>query len=128
MVKPSIVIAEDDPAFRNVLHFLMTRMGFAVESFSDGQLAYERLKSYAADLLITDQQMPHCSGIDLLQKIANDEAIADIPAVLCTAKGLELDTQSLVERFSIVAIMHKPFSPRKLGQFVREFLVARQAA
>ena len=44
--------------------------------------------------------------------------LAASPTILCTAKGLELDSRGLEERFKLVAVMHKPFSPRKLSDLI----------
>ncbi|TWU40958.1 response regulator [Novipirellula artificiosorum] len=119
-----IVIADDDPALRNVLRFTMQRIGFAVEGFGDGQPTLERLRRGGVDLLITDHQMPRCSGVELLQRMVADESIDNVPTILCTAKGLELDTRNLASKFDLLSIVLKPFSPRKLGEFVSRSLAS----
>ncbi|TWU44095.1 Chemotaxis protein CheY [Novipirellula aureliae] len=120
----TIVIAEDDPAFRSVLAYTMKRIGFKVECFGDGDAAYGRLQQGNVDLLITDQQMPFCSGVELLKRIACDPSLAGLPAILCTAKGLELDGGQLRSQFNLLSIEHKPISPRKLGNLVGNYFAA----
>ena len=118
----TVLIAEDDPVFRRVICFTLERFKLQVEAVADGASAYERLCQGGIDFLVTDQQMPFCTGLELLaNKIQNPE-IADIPTILCTAKGFELDTQHLKSVYGLVDVMHKPFSPRKLGSVVSECL------
>ena len=118
----TVLIAEDDPVFRRVMSFSIARNGFTVESVGDGQAAYQRLCQGGVHFLVTDHQMPVCSGVQLLQRLAENPASKTIwpPTILCTAKGLELDSQGLLNRFNLVAIMHKPFSPRKLSELIEK--------
>jgi CheY-like chemotaxis protein len=114
----TVLIAEDDPVFRRVMGFSIARMGLTVESVSNGQEAYQRIGQGGIHFLVTDHQMPVCSGLELLEKLNADSDIECPPVILCTAKGLELDSQGLQSRYRLVAVMHKPFSPRKLGDLI----------
>jgi CheY-like chemotaxis protein len=114
----TVLIAEDDPVFRRVMGFSIARTGLTVESVSNGQEAYDRLRQGGIHFLVTDHQMPVCSGLELLEKLNADAEIQCPPVILCTAKGLELDSQGLESRYRLVAVMHKPFSPRKLGDLI----------
>ena len=118
----TILIVEDDPVFRRVINFTVARSGFAVETASDGQAAYERICRGGIDFLVTDHQMPICSGLELLEKLEANLSIVRPPTILCTAKGLELDSQGLQARFGLAAVMHKPFSPRKLSELIEQFI------
>ncbi|MGB7328495.1 MAG: response regulator [Rubripirellula sp.] len=115
---PTVLIAEDDPVFRRVLGFTISRAGNNVETASDGLAAYERLCQGGIDFIVTDHQMPVCSGLEMLDRIKANPSIGPIPTILCTAKGFELDSQSLQQQFGLVAIMHKPFSPRLLIELI----------
>lgn len=114
----TVLIAEDDPVFRRVMSFSIARSGLTVESVPDGAAAYERLCQGGIHFLVTDHQMPICSGLELLEKLALNNRIQFPPTILCTAKGLELDSHGLQSRYNLVAVMHKPFSPRKLCELI----------
>ena len=116
---PTVLIAEDDPVFRRVLTFTVAKAGVQVEAVADGAAAYDRLVRGGIDFLVTDQQMPLCNGTELLQRVKETAGMLLPPTILCTAKGLELDRQSLIETYDLVAVMHKPFSPRKLSELIR---------
>ena len=114
-----ILVAEDDPVFRRVIVFTLKQLGFVVDSVSDGRKAFEMLQQSKYDLLVTDHQMPVCSGLELIESLRNLPAYEQLPVILCTARGLELDKQALFERYRLSEIMHKPFSPRLLADKVR---------
>ena len=116
----TVLVAEDDPVFRRVMSFSIARSGMSVVSVSDGAAAFERLCQGGIDFLITDHQMPICSGLELLEKLAANPQVQFPPTILCTAKGLELDSQALQSLFKLVAVVHKPFSPRKLCDLITQ--------
>jgi len=115
---PCVLIVEDDAVFRRVLSFTITRRGFRVATAADGPAGLEILETGEVSFLVTDFQMPGCDGLDLLRRFDQLDHVRRPPTILCTAKGLELDTHALIERFSLTAVMHKPFSPRKLCDII----------
>lgn len=115
MDTPTILIVEDDPVFRRVLTFTVERSGFKVETANHGGHGYDRLMQGGIDFLVTDLQMPICTGIELLERLEMLRDYKRPQTILYTAKGLELDGEALIKRFGLTAIMHKPFSPRKLS-------------
>lgn len=114
----TILIIEDDPVFRRVLSFTVAKAGLAVETASNGQSGFDRLIQGGIDFLVTDYQMPVCSGLELLQRLEAHDGFQRPCTILCTAKGLELDSEQLQKQFDLVEIMHKPFSPRKLTELI----------
>jgi CheY-like chemotaxis protein len=120
--QPTVLIVEDDPVFRRVMNFTIARCGFSVETASDGQAAYHRLCQGGIDFLVTDHQMPVCSGLELLEMLESNADVTRPPTILCTAKGLELDSQGLQAKFGLAAVMHKPFSPRKLSELILQII------
>ena len=115
---PTVLIIEDDPVFRRVLGFTIARSGLNVETANDGDSGYERLMCGGVDFIVTDYQMPGCGGVELLERLDELQDYRRPGAILCTAKGLELDGESLRKRFRLVGILHKPFSPRKLSEMI----------
>ncbi len=119
---PTVLIVEDDPVFRRVMKFTIERSGYVVETASDGMQGYKRLCQGGIAFLVTDHQMPVCTGLELLEMLEGDASIDPPPTILCTAKGLELDSQGLQARFQLAAVMHKPFSPRKLSEVIQQYV------
>lgn len=74
------------------------------------------------DFLVTDLQMPVCSGLELLERLEAAPGYQRPGTILCTAKGLELDSETIAKRYGLAEIMHKPFSPRKLVEAIERHL------
>ena len=64
-----ILVCDDDPLMGLIVSNIIGTDGHAVEVAFDGQEALELLQARAFDLLITDQEMPGLTGIELIQKL-----------------------------------------------------------
>src|SRR3954468_5087719 len=69
-----ILLAEDDESLRKFLAAALVKAGHAVTDFGDGAEAYECIKGYTFDLLLTDIVMPGMDGIELAKKAAEMNA------------------------------------------------------
>ena len=119
----TILIAEDDPVFRRVLAAAVAQMEVQIETVGNGNEAYERIQRGGIDFLVLDHQMPLCSGIELLERMASATSEVKMPpTVLCTAKGYEIDGPALSKRFGLAGILHKPFSATQLGKLISQNL------
>jgi DNA-binding response OmpR family regulator len=78
-----ILIADDEPLIRQLYTKLLVEAGYKVEGAEDGAVAWDALQVNAYDLLITDNQMPKMSGVDLLKKIY--VARLTLPIMMATA-------------------------------------------
>lgn len=122
-----ILIAEDNRALARVTAFNLRRHGFEVLVAHDGRAAWEQLRRQHFDLVITDQQMPEMTGLDLCAAMRGSEMHARVPIVFLTAKGLELDRRQLEDEFGVSRTYCKPFSPSEIVAGVREILDAAPA-
>ncbi len=119
---PKILVAEDNAALSRVLEFTLTKAGYSVTQAPNGAEAWACAQLEHFDLLLTDQQMPVMTGIELCSQLRNLEEYADIPIMLLTAKGLELELPQLCEELGIAATFAKPFSPSQVLRKVQELL------
>ena len=119
-----ILVAEDNRVMGNVIRFNLERAGYEVVMAHDGRAALSRVSEETFDMVITDYQMPHASGDDLCRYVRFESGYKDIPVVLVSAKGMELQGDELVgpERFS--RVVYKPFSPQEIVRIASELLPA----
>lgn len=83
-----ILIAEDSPEIRRFLEDAVLRpAGYEVRSVGDGLSALTLARELKPDLVITDQQMPSLTGVELIRKLRSDPPT--IPAILITSEGSE---------------------------------------
>ena len=80
-----VMIVEDNALNLKLFTDLLRAHQFTVEGVRDGRLAPERALSFAPDLVIMDIQLPHVSGIDLIEAMQKDAALSAIPVLAVTA-------------------------------------------
>jgi two-component system, chemotaxis family, chemotaxis protein CheY len=122
--KAKILVCEDNVALSGVISFNLVRAGFEVTSVGNGRLALEALAKERFDLVLSDQQMPMMTGIQLCENIRELPAHQGTPFILLTAKCMEIDFGRLQQQLGISAALPKPFSPSELICCIEEALGA----
>jgi CheY-like chemotaxis protein len=128
--KRKILVAEDSPGLARVVQFNLQHAGFDVTLAGNGQVALELLQKQLAsneppfEIVLSDQQMPKMTGTELCQQMRQTPGLAEIPFILLTAKGLEMNASDLKTTLGINRILGKPFSPAELVQIITELLPA----
>ena len=112
-----IVVAEDQAHIRHVLAMWLTRHGHEVVQAATGRAAYEALQGVAADLLITDVNMPEMDGIALAQ--AAYRACPSLRGVFVVTS--RCDQGDIHEQLADprTHVFPKPFSPSQLMREVQ---------
>jgi adenylate cyclase len=82
-----IVLADDNDDFREVTAKLLERVGYSVITTRDGQEALQAIREQKPDLILLDVMMPRLSGIDVLERIREQDSLIGI--VMMTAFGSE---------------------------------------
>ena len=88
---------------------------------NDGAAAVDACREHKPDLAVLDVMMPGMSGLDAIRVIRSDEAMADIPVILLTARAQESDVETGFDSGADDYIT-KPFSPRELASRVQALL------
>jgi DNA-binding NtrC family response regulator len=90
VTKPtSILLVDDDDAFRRVLGGELERLGFQVAAVGTGADALQTLPSTEPDIVLLDLQLPDLSGLDLLKAIREHNGTAEV--IMLTGHG-SIDT------------------------------------
>ena len=117
-----ILLCDDEIHILRAAEFKLKKAGYDVCVAGDGQAAWEAIQRQKPDILITDCQMPQLDGLGLIQKVRDNPDTADLPIFMLTAKGFELSHEELTEKWNVMAVIAKPFSPRELLQRVEAVL------
>ena len=115
----TILVVDDDPLNLRMLDRLL-KGKFRVITASDGKRALELLEKETVCLILTDQQMPNMSGIELLQK--SRQIDENIVRMLVTANR---DSETFIEalkKAGAVRVITKPWDAEKLLKTVCESL------
>jgi DNA-binding NtrC family response regulator len=110
MGRQRVLIVEDDPDVRRTLERFLTREGCDVQQAEDGQQAINKLEGgLEVDLVISDLEMPHASGREVL--IAGQKR--GVPVVILTGQAAVEIAVELMKR-GAANFLTKPFTPATL--------------
>jgi len=117
----NVLVAEDDPILRKVNTQILSRAGYQTTAVADGRAAWEALSTNAFDLLITDNDMPNLTGMQLVAKLRRNKI--RLPIILASGSA---DSFSGAEYqwLDLTACLEKPFTPDDLLQTVARILNA----
>jgi DNA-binding NtrC family response regulator len=118
----TVLLAEDEPMLRRVVHETLRRAGFLVIDASDGTAGLEILRSDSPiDVLLTDIKMPGLNGYQLAEA-----ALSLRPAMrvmLMTGYADEVMPDAIRE--ASIPILRKPFNFDSLASTVRQVITSR---
>lgn len=109
---PKILVVDDEAHIVRVLAIWLGRHAYDVIAASNGAAALDILERERVDIIITDMNMPHVDGLELV-RILREERGIDVPILLLTAR---CDQQSIVRQMRKhgVRVYPKPFVPSRL--------------
>ena len=116
-----ILLAEDDESLRKFLAAALVKAGHAVTDFGDGGDAFECLKGYSFDLLLTDIVMPGMDGIELAKRAVELNAALKIMFITGFA-AVALHPASDAPKQA--KVLSKPFHLREIVSEVDRMLAA----
>jgi CheY-like chemotaxis protein len=116
-----IVIGDDDPSSRTLVHAILAQEGMKCHAADNGAHALALARSKGADVLIVDVNMPGLDGFQVLAEIKRDASLAAMRVILLTTRQAESD---VLRGFGLGAddYVTKPFSPLELAARVKRLL------
>jgi two-component system OmpR family response regulator len=114
----TILIADDDPALREVLRIAMEQAGHRTLCAGDGRAALQMAARHRPDLMILDIGLPELDGFEVCRRLRRQD---DLPVVFLSARDGEIDRVVGME-LGADDYVTKPFSPRELVARVRAIL------
>lgn len=121
MKKGKILVVDDEVYILHILDFSLGAEGFDVISANNGELAIEKAKQEQPDLIVLDIMMPVLDGYETCRRLKQQPETKEIPVVLLTAKGRDVDKRVGFEAGAIDYIV-KPFSPSRLIDRISEII------
>jgi two-component system cell cycle response regulator DivK len=122
-----ILIVEDNALNIKLFCDLLEAHGHEPEAVTDSRTALDAARRFVPDLVITDIQLPHVSGLDLIRLIREDEALAATPIMAVTAYSGR-DDEERIRAAGAQAYVSKPISVVRFAQTVDELLAEKHEA
>ena len=120
-----LLVAEDEPHIRRILTTLLESSGFQLTVVTSGDQALEELRGDEFfDLALLDLLMPGRTGLQVLQEARALPHRANLPVIILTAKGQDVDRRKAFE-LGAADFITKPFSPKKFLNRVDQILAQR---
>lgn len=125
-MKPTILVADDEPAIVLSLQVLLQKAGYAVRIARNGEEAMNAVLEAKPDLVLLDAMMPKRDGFDVCQSLRADSAYDDMPIIMLTAKSRDVERQKGIA-LGANDYVTKPFSTRDLVSLVKSYLAEKSA-
>lgn len=121
MAQEKVIIVDDEEHIQELIKFNLENMGYKVLCSGNGIEALKLVKNEHPDLVLLDLMLPGMDGFEVCKEIRKDNNISNIPIIMITAKGEELD-RILGLELGADDYITKPFSVRELNARVKAVL------
>jgi len=116
-----VLFVDDDPEIAVLGKRMLERLGYQVTTATTGEEALKAIRANPDqfDVVITDQTMPHKTGLVLTEEVR--EIKRSLPVILMTGYSDKI-TQEKLEALAIRGLVMKPLAGKKLGSAIRQAL------
>jgi len=81
-----VLVVEDDPSVRGLLHTLLTAEGYEVSTASDGLAGLVKAAQTLPNLILLDLMMPDLGGVRVLEELREDPELDETPVIVVTGQ------------------------------------------
>ena len=118
-----ILVVEDNELNLKLFCDLLRAHGYEAEPVRDGREAMATAREFVPDLIVMDIQMPHISGLELIELLKADEALKAIPIMAVTAYAAKGDEERIRDA-GAEGYVSKPISVIRFVEAVAALLAA----
>ena len=94
-VAKTVLVVEDNELNLKLFCELLVAHGYRAEPVRDGREVLARARAVQPDLIVMDIQLPHVSGLELIEEIKRDPALSAIPMMAVTAYAAKGDEERI---------------------------------
>lgn len=108
-----ILVVEDEVSIRDMVAFALRKADMSVIQAADAHAALVAIADAPPDLILLDWMLPGMTGLELARRLRHEEATAEVPIIMLTARGEEIDRVNGLDA-GVDDYVVKPFSTREL--------------
>lgn len=116
-----IYIVEDDENIRELVQYTLRQSGFEAAGFPDAEHFWKAMDAEKPELILLDIMLPGEDGISILRKLRASSATKEVPVIMTTAKGEEIDKVTGLD-YGADDYLVKPFGLMEMASRVRAVL------
>ena len=121
-----ILIVEDNALNIKLFCDLLAAHGHEPQAVTDSRQALEAARDFSPDLVITDIQLPHVSGLDLIRMVRDDDKLREVPIMAVTAYATAGDEER-IRGAGAESYVTKPISVARFVAEVDALLAPKKA-
>jgi two-component system alkaline phosphatase synthesis response regulator PhoP len=125
MADKRVLVVDDEIHIVHVVAIKLRNNGYEVISADNGAEAYDLALKEEPDIIVTDFQMPIMSGMELIEKLRENDTTKEIPVIMLTARSFAV-AQEEQDRLQISGCLSKPFSPKELLSHIEDILYQKE--
>ena len=115
-----VLFVDDEEDIRDLIEIaIITEEDIDATFAASGAEAISLLEKETFDLIVLDVMMPPPNGLDVLRIARSRSDLDDTKIVMCTAKT-SVESEQELRSFGADHVLHKPFKPLKLTEFLRK--------
>ena len=109
----TVLIVDDEAPIREMIAVALEMADYDYLEAADAREAHALIIDKQPDMILLDWMLPGTSGVELARRLKKEEATADIPIIMLTAK---VEEDNKIQGLEVGAddYITKPFSPREL--------------
>lgn len=111
---------------RSIVKRVLGRAGHRVTTHDDGAALLDEVRAHHPDVVVTDNEMPVMTGLEVLRELHDDPDTAGIPVVLASGSVSEADAAVVLHDGD--RLVSKPFTAAQLQDGVAAALTATHAS
>ena len=119
-----ILVVEDNALNIKLFCDLLAAHGHEPQAVLDSRMALDAARAFKPDLVITDIQLPHITGLELMALIRKDQDLHDVPIMAVTAYAGVGDDER-IRAAGAQAYVSKPISVMRFAETVEELLAGK---
>jgi two-component system cell cycle response regulator DivK len=117
-VTKKVLVVEDNELNLKLFCDLLRAHGYEAEPVRDGWDVVGRARESRPDLIVMDIQLPHVTGLELIETIKADDALKGVPIMAVTAYAAKGDEERIREA-GAEAYVSKPITVSRFMEAVR---------
>jgi two-component system cell cycle response regulator DivK len=92
-----VLVVEDNPINMRLFHALLDAHGYNVLQATNGMDGWQMAQEHQPNVILMDMQLPDIQGVDVIQRLKEDETLKSIPVVAVTAFAMKGDEERFRE-------------------------------
>ena len=116
-----ILTVDDSASIRQMVAFTLKSAGYTVIEAADGQEGLDKAKANAANLVLTDQNMPKMDGLTLIKTLRGLPQYRSVPILMLTTESSDA-MKAQGRGVGATGWLVKPFDPQKLLEVVKKVI------